>query len=80
LRGIADFADYVNGSALTQWSFVVPNVVNDDYDTSIDHTAQCLQHQLFPLFGNELFNNILIVLSFDKNESYAEIIVWWCRS
>ena len=43
-----DFADYVNGSALTQWSFVVPNVGNDGYDTPIDHTAQCLQHQLFP--------------------------------
>ena len=56
----------------------MPNVVNDDYDTSIDYTAQCLQHQLFPLFGNELFNiKILTVLSFDKNESYAEIIASW---
>jgi acid phosphatase len=49
------------------------NMVDDDHDTSIGHMAQCLHRQLFPLFANEHFNDkIIIVLSLDKNESYAE--------
>jgi len=64
----------VNASALPQWIFVTPNMVDDGHDTSIDYAAQWLQYWLVPLLSNENFNdnNTLVVLTFDENESYNE--------
>ena len=39
-----DFAAYVNNSALTQWNFIISNMVDDDHNISINHAAQWLQH------------------------------------
>ena len=73
-RNFNDFAADVNASALPQWIFVTPNMVDDGHDTSIDYAAQWLQYWLVPLLSNENFNdnNTLVVLTFDENESYNE--------
>jgi len=73
-RNFNDFAADVNASALPQWIFVTPNIVDDGHDTSIDYAAQWLQYWLVPLLSDQNFNdnNTLVVLSFDENESYTE--------
>jgi len=73
-RNFNDFAADVNASALPQWVFVTPNMVNDGHDTTIDYAAQWLQYWLVPLLSDTNFNDnsTLVVLSFDENESYTE--------
>jgi hypothetical protein len=73
-RNFNDFAVDVNASALPQWLFVTPNMVNDGHDTSIDYAASWLQYWLVPLLSNPNFNDngTLVVLTFDENESYTE--------
>jgi Phosphoesterase family len=73
-RNFNDFAADVNASALPQWMFVTPNMVDDGHDTSVDYAASWLQYWLVPLLNDTNFNdnNTLIVLTFDENESYTE--------
>ena len=73
-RNFNDLAADVNASALPQWVFITPNMVDDGHDTSINYTASWLQFWLVPLLSNKNFNDdkTLIVLSFDENESYTE--------
>jgi hypothetical protein len=73
-RNFNDFAADVNASALPQWLFVTPNMVDDGHDTSIDYAASWLQYWLVPLLSNSNFNDngTLVVLTFDENESYTE--------
>jgi hypothetical protein len=73
-RNFNDFAADVNASALPQWMFVTPNMVDDGHDTSVDYAASWLQYWLVPLLSNPNFNdnNTLVVLTFDENESYTE--------
>jgi hypothetical protein len=73
-RNFNDFAADVNASALPQWMFVTPNMVDDGHDTSVDYAASWLQYWLFPLLNDTNFNDngTLIVLTFDENESYTE--------
>jgi hypothetical protein len=73
-RNFNDFAADVNASALPQWVFVTPNMVNDGHDTTIDYAAQWLQYWLVPLLSDTNFNDnsTLVVLSFGENESYTE--------
>ncbi len=73
-RNFNDFAADVNASALPQWVFVTPNMVNDGHDTSVDYAASWLQYWLVPLLSNQNFNDngTLVVLTFDENESYTE--------
>ena len=74
LRNFNDFAADVNASALPQWMFVTPNMLDDGHDTSIDYAASWLQYWLVPLLNNSNFNDngTLVVLTFDENESYTE--------
>ena len=73
-RNFNDFAADVNASALPQWLFVTPNMVDDGHDTSVDYAASWLQYWLVPLLNNSNFNDngTLVVLTFDENESYTE--------
>jgi len=77
IRNFNDFASDTNASALPQWFFVTPNMVNDGHDTTIDYTSQWLKYWLVPLLKNEKFNHgegedgTLIVLTFDENETYG---------
>ncbi|KAF8489092.1 phosphoesterase family-domain-containing protein [Russula emetica] len=73
-RNFNDFAVDVNASALPQWMFVTPNMVDDGHDTSVDYAASWLQYWLVPLLSNPNFNDngTLVVLTFDENESYTE--------
>ena len=73
-RSFNDFAVDVNASALPQWVFVTPSMVNDGHDTSIDYAASWLQYWLVPLLSNPNFNDngTLVVLTFDENESFTE--------
>jgi len=63
----------VNASALPQWMFVTPNMVDDGHDTSIDYAASWLQFWLYPLLNDTNFNDngTLIVLTFDETETYT---------
>ncbi|KAF8589089.1 hypothetical protein K439DRAFT_1405336 [Ramaria rubella] len=70
-RNFNDFATDINASAIPQWLFVTPNLVNDAHDTNIDFASQWLEYWLFPLLKDERFNDdrTLILLTFDENES-----------
>ncbi|KAL8291389.1 hypothetical protein RQP46_002367 [Phenoliferia psychrophenolica] len=70
-RNFNDFAVDVNASAMPQWSFITPNLVNDAHDTTIDFTSEWLSYFLVPLLENPLFNDnrTLILLTFDESES-----------
>ncbi|KAI0033321.1 phosphoesterase family-domain-containing protein [Vararia minispora EC-137] len=72
-RNFNDFAADVNASALPQWMFVTPNIVNDAHDTTIDFAAQWLQFWLMPLLNDTRFNDnrTLILLTFDESETYT---------
>lgn len=70
-RNFNDFAADVNASALPQWVFVTPNLVNDAHDTDIDFASQWLEFWLVPLLNDPRFNSnkTLILLTFDENET-----------
>jgi len=74
IRNFNDFAVDVNASALPQWVWVTPNMINDGHDTTIDYAAAFIEYWLVPLLSNTNVNDnkTLIVLSFDENESYTE--------
>jgi len=77
IRNFNDFAADANASALPQWIFVTPNMVNNGHDTSIDYTSRWLEYWLVPLLNNPNFNGgagssgTLVVLTFDENANYA---------
>ncbi|KIJ37533.1 hypothetical protein M422DRAFT_211275 [Sphaerobolus stellatus SS14] len=70
-RNFNDFAADVNASAIPQWLFVTPNLVNDAHDTTIDFASQWLEFWLMPLLADQRFNDnrTLILLTFDENET-----------
>ncbi|KZV62426.1 hypothetical protein PENSPDRAFT_692533 [Peniophora sp. CONT] len=72
VRNFNDFALDVNASALPQWMFVTPNMVNDAHDTTIDFAASFLTYFLEPLLSDPRFNDnkTLILVTFDENENY----------
>jgi hypothetical protein len=43
-RNINDFAADASASALPQWMFVTPNMVDGGHDTSVDYAAQWFQY------------------------------------
>ncbi|KAF8495811.1 phosphoesterase family-domain-containing protein [Hysterangium stoloniferum] len=73
-RTFNDFAADVNGSAVPQWLFVTPNIVNDGHDTNIDFAGQWVEFWLLPLLNDTRFNDnkTLILLTFDENENAGE--------
>lgn len=64
----------VNASALPQWMFITPNMVNDGHDTSVDFAADWLEFWLVPLLNDTRFitNRTLLLLTFDETETYTE--------
>ncbi|KAI0069467.1 hypothetical protein K474DRAFT_1670815 [Panus rudis PR-1116 ss-1] len=72
IRNFNDFAADLNASAIPQWTFFTPNLVNDAHDTDIDFAGDWLQYWLLPLLQDPAFNDnrTLIVLTFDENENY----------
>ena len=72
-RNFNDFATDVNASAIPQWVFVTPNLVNDGHDTDINFMSQWIQYWLMPLLQDPRFNDnrTLILLTFDENETYT---------
>ncbi|KAH9164033.1 hypothetical protein EDB89DRAFT_2078302 [Lactarius sanguifluus] len=61
-RNFNDFAIGPNASALPQWMFVTPNMVNDGHDTTIDFAAQWIGHSInnrffFLLLGDAVPEN-----------------------
>ncbi|KZT04956.1 uncharacterized protein LAESUDRAFT_727529 [Laetiporus sulphureus 93-53] len=73
IRNFNDFAVDVNASAVPQWTFITPNLVNDGHDTSIDFASQWIQYWLTPLLSDERFNDnrTIILLTFDETETYT---------
>lgn len=73
IRNFNDFAVDVNASALSQWTFITPNIVNDAHDTTIDFVSDWLSYFLVPLLNDTNFNNnrTLILLTFDETETYT---------
>jgi hypothetical protein len=74
IRNFNDFAADVNASAIPQWLFVTPNLVNDGHDTNITFMDAWLKFWLDPLLKDSRFNdkNTLILLTFDENETETE--------
>ncbi|KAI0063944.1 hypothetical protein BV25DRAFT_1990488 [Artomyces pyxidatus] len=72
-RNFNDFAADVNASALPQWVFITPNLVNDAHDTTIDFAGQWVDYFLLPLLNDTRFNDnkTLILLTFDETETYT---------
>ena len=72
-RNFNDFAADVNASALPQWMFVTPNMVNDGHDTTIDYAGSWVDYWLLPLLNDTNFNDnrTLILLTFDETETYT---------
>ncbi|KAF8532168.1 phosphoesterase family-domain-containing protein [Gautieria morchelliformis] len=70
-RNFNDFAADVNASALPQWMFITPNLVNDGHDTDIDFQASWINYFLVPLLQDSRFNdeNTLILVTNDENEN-----------
>lgn len=73
-RNFNDFAVDLNASALPQWMFVTPNLVDDAHDSTIDFTSSWLEYWLVPLLQNQNFNDnrTLILLTFDEAETYTQ--------
>jgi hypothetical protein len=72
-RNFNDFAADVNASALPQWMFVTPNMVDDGHDTNVDFAGEWLDYWLLPLLNDTNFNDnrTLILLTFDESETYT---------
>jgi hypothetical protein len=73
VRNFNDFAVDLNNSAIPQWVFVTPNMVNDAHDTTIDFAANWTNFWLGTLLNDTNFNDnrTLIVLTFDETETYT---------
>ncbi|KDQ55437.1 hypothetical protein JAAARDRAFT_159425 [Jaapia argillacea MUCL 33604] len=73
IRNFNDFAADLNASAISQWTFITPNLVNDGHDTDINFMSAWLTYFLVPLLNNTAFNDgrTLILLTFDENETYT---------
>lgn len=72
VRNFNDFAADVNASAIPQWLFITPNMLDDGHDTSIGYASDWLQFWLPPLLADPRFNDnrTLILLTFDENDTY----------
>ena len=70
-RNFNDFATDVNASALPQWVWITPNLVNDAHDTDITFASDWLNFWLVPLLKDPRFNDekTLILLTADENET-----------
>ena len=73
IRNFNDFAVDVNASALPQWMFVTPNMVDDGHDSTIDFAGGWVDFWLAPLLNDTNFNDnrTLILLTFDETETYT---------
>ena len=73
VRNFNDFAADVNASALPQWNFITPNLVNDGHDTDINFQSQWLEYFLIPLLQDKRFNDerTLILVTNDENENQS---------
>ncbi|KAN0135813.1 Phosphoesterase family domain containing protein [Lactarius tabidus] len=73
VRNFNDFAVDTNASALPQWMWVTPNMVDDGHDTTIDFAGGWVDFWLSSLLNDTNFNDnrTLILLTFDETETYT---------
>ncbi|EKM52917.1 uncharacterized protein PHACADRAFT_176901 [Phanerochaete carnosa HHB-10118-sp] len=71
IRNFNDLAADVNASAIPQWLFITPNMVNDGHDTDVDFASEWLMYWLPTMLNDPNFNDdrTIIVLTFDENET-----------
>ncbi|KAI0289711.1 phosphoesterase family-domain-containing protein [Russula brevipes] len=71
IRNFNDFAADINASAIPQWVFITPNMVNDGHDTNTTFMSAWLKFWLEPLLADKRFNDgrTLILLTFDENDT-----------
>lgn len=72
-RNFNDLAADVNASAIPQWLFITPNMINDGHDTSIDFAGSWLDYFMPTMLAHPAFNDnrTLILLTFDETETYT---------
>lgn len=73
IRNFNDLVVDVNASAIPQWVFITPNMINDGHDTSVQYASDWLNYWLPAFLANPAFNDnrTIILLTFDENESYT---------
>ncbi|KAF8589083.1 hypothetical protein K439DRAFT_1612981 [Ramaria rubella] len=70
-RNFNDLAADVNASAIPQWLFITPNLVNDGHDTSVAFAGDWINFWIIPMLKDPRFNNnrTLITVTFDEDEN-----------
>ncbi|KAK9324484.1 phosphoesterase family-domain-containing protein [Lipomyces orientalis] len=72
IKNFTSFYDDLANEQLPQWMFITPNELNDGHDTTVDYTGNWTRSFIEPLMNNTYFwNNTLVLITFDENESYA---------
>ncbi|KAK9246683.1 phosphoesterase family-domain-containing protein [Lipomyces tetrasporus] len=72
IKNFTSFYDDLANENLPQWMFITPNELNDGHDTTVDYTGNWTRSFIEPLMNNTYFwNNTLVLITFDENESYA---------
>jgi acid phosphatase len=66
----SQFASDLANNALPQYSFIVPDVLNDAHDGTLAQADQWMQANLAPLISNSAFQNSgLLIITFDEGDA-----------
>ncbi len=72
IKNFTEFDADVANKALPQWSFITPNMTDDEHDTNITFASAWERTWIEPLLNNSYFmNNTLVLLTFDETETYT---------
>ena len=64
-----EFAADLQNNALPNFSFIVPNALDDAHDGTLNQADTWLQKNIGPLIANPVFQNSLLVIVFDEAET-----------
>lgn len=65
----SQFATDLQSNALPDFSFIVPNALDDGHDGSLNQADSWLKQNVGPLIGSPAFQNSLLVIVFDEAET-----------
>ena len=65
----SQFSSDLANNALPEFSFIVPNLLNDAHDGSLSQADSWLKTNIAPLISSSVFQNGLLVILFDEAET-----------